>query len=138
MALIADAFANDGKIMQPYLVEQVLTAEGTPLYEANPAVACTATTAERAAIIDSYMADVVAAGTGTAAHVEGVRVTGKTGTAENASGTDHAWFIGSAERGGHKIVMAILVEEGGFGGRAAAGIARTVIQNYFDGLRSLH
>ena len=138
MALIADAFANDGKIMRPYLVEQVLTAEGTPLYEANPAVARTATTAERAAIIDSYMADVVAAGTGTAAHVEGVRVTGKTGTAENASGTDHAWFIGSAERGGHKIVMAILVEEGGFGGRAAAGIARTVIQNYFDGLRSLH
>jgi len=81
------------------------------------------------------MADVVAAGTGTAAEVTGVRVTGKTGTAENASGTDHAWFIGSAERGGQKIVMAVIVEEGGFGGRAAAGIARAVIQTYFEGLR---
>jgi len=65
--------------------------------------------------------------------VAGVRVTGKTGTAENATGTDHAWFIGSAERGGKKIVMAILVEEGGFGGRAAAGIARQIIRAYFEG-----
>ncbi len=81
------------------------------------------------------MADVVAAGTGTAADVAGVRVTGKTGTAENASGTDHAWFIGSAERGGQKIVVAVLVEEGGFGGRAAAGIAHQVIRTYFEGQR---
>ena len=135
MALVADAFANGGRIMQPYLVEQVLTTQGMPLYEASPAVWWTATTAERAAVIDGYMADVVAAGTGTAADVSGVRVTGKTGTAENASGTDHAWFIGSAERGGRKIVMAVLVEEGGFGGRSAAGIARTVIQKHFEGLR---
>ena len=135
MALVADAFANGGKMMQPYLIAQVLTAQGTPLYEASPTVWRTATTAQRAAVIDGYMADVVAAGTGTAAEVAGVRVTGKTGTAENASGTDHAWFIGSAERGGQKIVMAVIVEEGGFGGRAAAGIARAVIQTYFEGLR---
>ena len=133
MALVADAFANGGKMMQPYLIAQVLTAQGTPLYEASPTVWRTATTAQRAAVIDGYMADVVAAGTGTAADVAGVRVTGKTGTAENASGTDHAWFIGSAERGGHKIVMAVIVEEGGFGGRAAAGIARRIIQTYFAG-----
>ena len=112
-----------------------MTAQGTPLYEASPTVWRTATTAQRAAVIDGWMADVVAAGTGTAADVAGVRVTGKTGTAENASGTDHAWFIGSAERGGQKIVMAVIVEEGGFGGRAAAGIARAVIQTYFAGLR---
>ena len=133
MALVADAFANGGKMMQPYLIAQVLTAQGTPLYEASPTVWRTATTAQRAAVIDGYMADVVAAGTGTAADVAGVRVTGKTGTAENASGTDHAWFIGSAERGGHKIVMAVIVEEGGFGGRAAAGIAHRIIQTYFAG-----
>ena len=133
MALVADAFANGGRMMQPYLVTQVLTTEGTPLYEVSPTVWRTATTPQRSAIIDSYMADVVAAGTGTAAEVAGVHVTGKTGTAENASGTDHAWFIGSAERGGRKIVMAILVEEGGFGGRTAAGIAQQVIRKYFEG-----
>ena len=133
MALVADAFANGGHIMRPYLVDAVLTPEGTVLYEADPSVWRTATTAERAALIDGYMADVVAAGTGTAADVAGVRVTGKTGTAENTSGTDHAWFIGSAERGGRKIVLAVLVEEGGFGGRAAAGIARQIIRAYFEG-----
>lgn len=133
MALVADAFANGGEIRQPYLVDAVLSPDGTVLYEGRPTVWKTATTAVRAAIVDGYMADVVAAGTGTAAEVAGVRVTGKTGTAENATGTDHAWFIGSAERGGRKIVMAVLVEEGGFGGRAAAGIARQIIRAYFEG-----
>lgn len=133
MALLAEAFANSGRVMQPYLVDAVLTRDGTPLYEASPTVWRTATTAERAAIIDGYMADVVAAGTGMAADVAGVRVTGKTGTAENASGTDHAWFIGSAMCSGRKIVMAVLVEEGGFGGRAAAGAAHEIIETYFAG-----
>ena len=133
MALIADAFANNGEIMQPYLVDAVVAADGTALYRGVPSVWRTATTPARAALIDGYMAQVVAAGTGTAADVAGVHVTGKTGTAENATGTDHAWFIGSAERGGKKIVMAVLVEEGGFGGRAAAGIARRLIRAYFEG-----
>ncbi|EFR41985.1 penicillin-binding protein, transpeptidase domain protein [Selenomonas sp. oral taxon 137 str. F0430] len=133
MVLLADAFANGGEIMQPYLVDAVLSADGTALYRGAPSVWRTATTPARAALIDSYMAQVVAAGTGTAADVAGVRVTGKTGTAENATGTDHAWFIGSAERGGKKIVMAILVEEGGFGGAAAARIAHRLIGAYFEG-----
>ena len=101
MALIADAFANNGEIMQPYLVDAVVAADGTAFYRGAPSVWRTATTPARAA--------------------------------ENATGTDHAWFIGSAERGGKKIVMAILVEEGGFGGRAAAGIARQIIRAYFEG-----
>ena len=133
MALVADAFANGGRIMQPYLVDAVLTTGGAALYAANPQVWRTATTAERASIIDADMEGVVASGTGTAAEVSGVRVTGKTGTAENATGTDHAWFIGTAEHGGRKIVLSILVEEGGYGGRAAAGIARRIISRYFEG-----
>ena len=132
MALVADAFANGGKMMQPYLIAQVLTAQGTPLYEASPTVWRTATTAQRAAVIDGYMADVVAAGTGTAADVAGVRVTGKTGTAENASGTDHAWFIGSAEIKGRKGAFAILVENSGGGGTEAAPIARKLLEKLQD------
>ena len=133
MALVGDAFANGGRIMQPYLVDAVLTTGGIALETSSPKVWRTATTPERAGIIDGDMAGVVASGTGTAADVAGVRVTGKTGTAENATGTDHAWFIGSAERGGRKIVLSVLVEEGGFGGRAAAGIARQIIRTYFEG-----
>lgn len=127
MALLAAAYANGGTVMKPYLVQQVITPGGTVIQEANPQVWLKATTPEMAAKIDSYMEDVVTKGTGRRAQVSGVRVTGKTGTAENAAGEDHAWFIGSAELRDRKIVFAILVENGGGGGLQAAPIARKII-----------
>ena len=129
MALLADAFANGGKIMKPYLVQDVITPGGTVVYKAQPSRWLTATTPEMAALIDSYMEDVVTKGTGTAARVQGVRVTGKTGTAENPAGKDHAWFIGSAELPERKIVFAIIVENGGGGGIEAAPIAKQMIES---------
>ena len=90
------------------------------------------TSAQQAALIDSFMEQVVQKGTGTAARISGVRVTGKTGTAENAGGADHAWFIGSAEIKGRRIAFAILVENSGGGGTEAAPIARKIIMNLLD------
>ena len=90
---------------------------------------CSALEPSLAAIIDNYMAQVVQRGTGTAAAVKGIKVTGKTGTAENASGEDHAWFIGSAQLPNRKIAFAIIVENGGSGGRAAAPIARQIVES---------
>jgi len=129
MALLADAFANGGKVMKPYLVQDVITPGGTVVYKAQPSRWLTATAPEMASVIDSYMEDVVTKGTGTAARVQGVRVTGKTGTAENPAGKDHAWFIGSAELPARKIVFAIIVENGGGGGTEAAPIARDIIES---------
>lgn len=129
MALLADAFANGGRMMKPYLVQQVVTPGGTILYDAQPSIWRTATTPEMAAVVDSYMESVVQKGTGRAARVSGVRVTGKTGTAENPAGDDHAWFIGSADLPHRKIVFAIIVENGGGGGTVAAPIARKVIES---------
>ncbi|WP_337778230.1 penicillin-binding transpeptidase domain-containing protein, partial [Mitsuokella jalaludinii] len=54
---------------------------------------------------------------------------GKTGTAENPAGKDHAWFIGSAELPERKIVFAIIVENGGGGGIEAAPIAKQMIES---------
>ncbi|SFT47279.1 peptidoglycan glycosyltransferase [Selenomonas sp. GACV-9] len=127
MALLAAAYANGGTIMKPYLVQQVITPGGTVIADTRPEKWLTATTPEMAAKIDSFMEDVVTKGTGRAAQVSGVRVTGKTGTAENAAGEDHAWFIGSAELRNRRIVFAIIVENGGGGGTQAAPIARKVI-----------
>lgn len=129
MALMASAFANGGVVMKPYLISKVIAPNGMVLESSNPQKWFTATTPTMAAKIDSYMEDVVVKGTGTAAKMDGIRVTGKTGTAENAHGEDHAWFIGSAEIKNRRIAFAIIVENGGSGGKVAAPIARQIIMS---------
>lgn len=128
MALLAAGIANGGTIMEPYLVQRVVTPGGLTVRETVPQTwRKDVTTPSRAALLDTYMEDVVKKGTGRAANISGVRVTGKTGTAENAQGEDHAWFIGSAQLPNRKIVFAIIVENSGGGGTEAAPIARKII-----------
>ena len=129
MALLASAFAHQGSIMQPFLVQKVMGPGGTVMEFNRPVQWCQPVTPELAQQVHDFMETVVESGTGTAAAVRGVRVTGKTGTAENASGADHAWFIGTAELSGRTVAFAIIVENGGSGGRTAAPIARRLIQS---------
>jgi len=70
-------------------------------------------------------------GTGRLAAVRGVKVAGKTGTAQNPHGEDHAWFIGFAPLENPSIAIAIIVENGGGGGRIAAPIAGRIFRDYF-------
>ncbi len=127
MALLAEAMANGGVVMKPYLVQRVISSSGVVVKEHSPEKWFEATSKERAEHLDAWMEEVVQSGTGTAAKVSGVRVTGKTGTAENPRGEDHAWFIGSAVIGSHRIAFSVIVENGGGGGTEAAPIARKII-----------
>ena len=127
MAMLADAFANNGTIMRPYLVDEVITPNGVIIKKQTAEKIGEAVSSTYASLIDKYMLQVVEEGTGSAAQIQGVRVTGKTGTAENSGGEDHAWFIGSAELPERKIVFAIIVENSGGGGSQAAPIAKKVI-----------
>lgn len=70
-------------------------------------------------------------GTGRAATYRSISVAGKTGTAQNPHGEDHAWFIGFAPIQNPQIAFCILVENGGSGGKVAAPIAREIIKQYF-------
>jgi len=70
-------------------------------------------------------------GTGRAAAYRDIAIAGKSGTAENPHGEDHAWFIGYAPSQNPQIAFCILVENGGSGGKVAAPIAREIIKNYF-------
>jgi penicillin-binding protein 2 len=74
-----------------------------------------------------------AGGTGGAAKVDSVEVTvaGKTGTAQNPHGNDHALFICFAPAGKPEIAVAVMVENAGHGSTAAAPIAQKVLQAYF-------
>ena len=127
MAMLASAYVNKGTIMVPYLVDEVISPGGIVTKKASPQKWREVTTAQRADIISRFMEMVVLNGTGGAAAVPGVRVTGKTGTAENAAGADHGWFIGTAELPRRKIAFCIIAENSGGGGSVAAPIARQII-----------
>ena len=75
----------------------------------------------------------VPGGTALTARVPDVEVAGKTGTAQNPHGKDHAWFIGFAPFDHPKIAICVLVENAGFGGVAAAPIAGLCIEKYLYG-----
>lgn len=77
-----------------------------------------------------YLAVMAPGGTGLAAQVPGIKVAGKTGTAQNPHGKNHAWFIGFAPYDNPKIALAILIENGGFGGSTSAPIAGALFKQY--------
>jgi penicillin-binding protein 2 len=72
-------------------------------------------------------------GTGGMARIPGIISGGKTGTAENPHGADHAWYIGFAPFDHPKIAIAVMLENAGFGGTKAAPIAGKVMQKYIFG-----
>ena len=112
MALVASAIANDGKIMQPYLVKSVNNANGEVSYEAKSSVYKTVVSKEIADRVLECMKGVVTQGTASAASVSGVTVAGKTGTAENEGRNPDSWFIGIADAAGKKnVVIAIELEQ---------------------------
>mgnify|MGYP002740873898 CR=1 FL=1 len=141
MALLAAAFANDGVVMKPYMVERVVTPNGITLEQHRSEKWFEATTAARASLIHGFMEEVVQEGTGTAAALRGVRVAGKTGTAENyvkINGkrmqlTDHSIFVAFAPAEDPKIAIAVFVENGYYGARVAAPIASLMIEKYLKG-----
>lgn len=125
MALVAATIATGGRTPKPYLVSVVRSdherVEGAPHTLASPI------TPEIAAHVRAMMLAVVARGTGRAAEIAGVAVAGKTGTATNAAGRSHAWFVAFAPAEAPRVAVAIVVENAGYGGTFAAPIARRVI-----------
>ena len=72
-------------------------------------------------------------GTGGIVRIAGIQAAGKTGTAQNPHGRDHAWFIGFAPFDNPKIAICVLVENGGFGAVAAGPIASMCMEQYIYG-----
>jgi len=131
MALVAAGIANNGTVMAPHLVDRVTNASGGTVVKIHPQVWKHATKPETAAAINLMMQGVVQSGTGTAAQIPGVKVAGKTGTAETgAKNVYTAWFIFFAPADNPTIAGAIAVEHqlNGFGGAVAAPIAKLLMQ----------
>ncbi len=137
MANLISAIASGGKLYRPYLVKRILSPEGEIIKEMRPhLIKEVRLEKENLDLLRESLFSVVnEMGTGWRAKVKGIEVTGKTGTAENPLGEDHAWFIGFAPCREPKIALAILVEHGGMGGEVAAPIAKKIFEAYFAGKR---
>jgi len=127
MAMIASTFANKGIIMKPYIVNKIIDSDGTTIKEFMPEEWLTPTSSQLADTINTMMVTVVNKGTGSGARLAGIKVAGKTGTAENSHGDPHAWFIGFAPANNPEVVIAVIVENAGSGGSIAAPIARRIL-----------
>ena len=129
MALVGCAIANDGAIMNPYLVEGVYNANGERSFTASPNKFLQAVSKETANRVKDVLKGVVTDGTGTAAALPGVEVAGKTGTAEKENGND-SWFVGMAPADNPRVVVAINLElaDEGMGTERAQNVLRTALQ----------
>lgn len=128
MALVASTIANDGVMMKPYLVQQVTTSKGAAVKTIAPEAVGQIISKDTSAVIKDFMRTVVQQGTGVNASIPGIQVCGKTGTAdhhdEGSQAAPHSWFIGFAPYDNPQIAVAVIVEDGGQGGVAAARVAR--------------
>jgi len=150
LTLIA-AVANGGRIMLPQVVERVEDVYGKKLKEYPPVETGRAEISKETLCLvqEALMAAVnEPRGTGGAAALKEVKVAGKTGTAQvirmaadfkkgdmnrmPLKFRDHAWFAAYAPFEDPQIAIAVLVEHGGYGGAAAAPIAKKVMEKYFN------
>jgi penicillin-binding protein A len=121
MAVVGATIGERGRRARPRIVRS------------DPVVRRRVVSARVAAQVRDMMVGVVRSGTGTAAAIPGVQVAGKTGTAElrpnstNPKDAD-AWFVAFAPAGHPKVAVAVMLVGAGFGGTAAAPIARRVLQ----------
>jgi penicillin-binding protein 2 len=135
MACYAAALGNRGYYHTPHAVQKIRDKETGEVQEVK--------TDTRRIELSDFVWDAIhqgmyrcvnaEGGTALTARVKDVSVAGKTGTAQNTHGKDHAWFIGFAPVEHPKIAICVLVENAGFGGVISAPIASMCIEQYLYG-----
>ena len=109
-AVMAAAIANGGIAMNPYVVDHILSPEGATVSTAQPRAIGQPISSETAGKVKDAMLDVVENGTGWAAQIDGVRVCGKTGTAEVSASTANSLFVGFAPYDQPTLAISICIE----------------------------
>jgi len=135
MARYAAVLANGGTLLQPHAVGSIRNKQANKVSIVSPQSSQIGLSPKVVALIREGMRRVVQepGGTGSLARIPDVISGGKTGTAENPHGEDHAWYVGFAPFDNPRIAIAVMVENAGFGGTKAAPIGGLVMEKYLFG-----
>lgn len=137
VAVFYSALVNGGVVYQPHILKGVRSPEGKVSLVRKTVLGHLPFSASTLNILKQGLVEAVnsPSGTGVLAKMPDITVGGKTGTAQNPHGKDHAWFVGYAPAEDPKVVVAVLVEKTGHGSIYAAPIAKRIIQRYLKGER---
>jgi penicillin-binding protein 2 len=134
LAVATAAVANGGRLVRPHLLKRITAPDGSLVAEPPaPEAVDLGLAPENLHLVRRGMEGAVEARRGTAwrAKVPGLSVAGKTGTAQNPHGEDHAVFVCFAPVESPRVAIAVIVENGGEGGLTAAPIARRMLEYLF-------
>lgn len=137
-AMVAGTIGVGGRLMEPHVVERIVSPDGNVIEEQRPKLIRRAVSKETADAVARMMRLAVQRGTGTAAQIPGYSIGGKTGTGETGvPGSNTTWFIafaGKSEEEPPELAIAVVLQnQSGTGGTTAAPIARTVMQAILQG-----
>jgi cell division protein FtsI/penicillin-binding protein 2/cell division protein FtsW (lipid II flippase) len=127
MAMVGSTIGNEGIAMNPYVVQRTVSADGATVSTASPQAFNRVISKDTAKTELEILQGVVESGSGSGAAIAGISVAGKTGTAQTGKPDDDSWFVGIAPAEDPKVVVAVVIEESGSGGDAAAPKARSVL-----------
>ncbi len=133
-AMVMAEIAANGQRFQPYLVQRVVDTDGKTLKEYKPKLLSTLDVPDSVIqLVQMALRDVTKEGTAASVFGAGfpVDIAGKTGTAENPQGADHGWFVAYGPFQQPNIVVAVIVENGGYGSQSAVPIGKKILEAAF-------
>jgi len=137
MAMVAAGVANSGVVMRPYVVQRVTAPGGGTVTRTKPHKYKRAMKTTTADALNQMMQAVVTGGTGTAAQIPGIKVAGKTGTAETGGRLNTTWFVAFAPADAPRVAVAVVLQDQtGAGGTTAAPIAKAIMESLLAGRSS--
>jgi len=128
MARLTATIANGGNVVQPHLVARIAGRDGGVVREYTGRSLGQAISAETARQVAGMMQEAVEKGTAGSVDLGGYRIAAKTGSAQNPHGEPHAWMVAFGPVPAPRVVVAVVVENGGAGGSVAGPIAREVLK----------
>ena len=133
-AMVMGEIAANGKRYQPHLVQRIVDVHGNTVREFQPKLLSELDVSQ--SVIRNVQEGLHSVTKiGTAAGVFAgfpIDIAGKTGTAENSQGRDHGWFVAYGPYVNPNIVVAVIVEQGGFGSMSAVPIGRRILEAAFQ------